>query len=182
MLNAVLNPTDITIRGLASSHFARRYFGNLFWFLFLRLLRCFSSAGLPTYTYFIQYRLTGYCPAGFPHSDICGSTLICSSPQLFAAYHVLLRLLMPRHSPCALLNLTSSQLSLLALCSISVALRFSARLLLFPKKSLRAFSGALLRSALLNFLKINQLLKRSLVLLSDFFIMWVSVLCYTFKE
>ena len=29
---------------------------------------------------------------GFPHSDICGSRDICSSPQLFAACHVLLRL------------------------------------------------------------------------------------------
>jgi hypothetical protein len=27
-----------------------------------------------------------------PHSDICGSPVICTSPQLFAAYHVLLRL------------------------------------------------------------------------------------------
>jgi hypothetical protein len=43
---------------------------------------------------------------GFPHSDICGSMLICSSPQLFAACHVLLRLLMPRHPPCALFGLT----------------------------------------------------------------------------
>ena len=32
-------------RGLGSSHFARRYFGNRFFFLFLRLLRCFSSPG-----------------------------------------------------------------------------------------------------------------------------------------
>ena len=31
---------------------------------------------------------------------------ICSSPQLFAAYHVFLRLLVPRHPPCALINLT----------------------------------------------------------------------------
>ena len=30
---------------LGSFHFARRYFGNRFFFLFLRLLRCFSSAG-----------------------------------------------------------------------------------------------------------------------------------------
>ena len=29
----------------ASFHFARRYFGNRFFFLFLRLLRCFSSPG-----------------------------------------------------------------------------------------------------------------------------------------
>ena len=43
---------------------------------------------------------------GFPHSEIYGSRLICSSPQLIAAYHVLHRLLMPRHSPCALFSLT----------------------------------------------------------------------------
>ena len=36
---------------------------------------------------------------GFPHSDICGSIRICQSPQLFAAYHVLLRLLEPQASP-----------------------------------------------------------------------------------
>ena len=47
---------------------------------------------------------------GFPHSEICGSTDICSSPQLIAAYHVLLRLLLPRHSPCALSNLTVASL------------------------------------------------------------------------
>ena len=33
--------------GLGSSHFARRYFGNRCFFLFLRLLRCFSSPGSP---------------------------------------------------------------------------------------------------------------------------------------
>ena len=31
--------------GLGSFHFARRYSGNRVFFLFLRLLRCFSSAG-----------------------------------------------------------------------------------------------------------------------------------------
>ena len=46
---------------------------------------------------------------GFPHSEISGSQLICSSPKLIAAYHVLHRLLMPRHSPCALISLTSSK-------------------------------------------------------------------------
>ena len=40
--------------------------------------------------------------AGLPHSDICGSQLMCNSPQLFAAYHVLLRLWEPRHPPYAL--------------------------------------------------------------------------------
>ena len=43
---------------------------------------------------------------GFPHSDICGSSDICSLPQLIAAYRVLRRLSVPRHSPCALSNLT----------------------------------------------------------------------------
>ena len=33
--------------GLGSFHFARRYFGNRVFFLFLRLLRCFSSPGSP---------------------------------------------------------------------------------------------------------------------------------------
>ena len=41
----------------------------------------------------------------FPHSEIHGSKLICSSPWLIAACHVLLRLLMPRHSPYALFRL-----------------------------------------------------------------------------
>ncbi len=42
---AVHNPTGIATHGLASFHFARRYFENRCFFLFLRLLRCFSSAG-----------------------------------------------------------------------------------------------------------------------------------------
>ena len=45
--------------------------------------------------------------AGFPHSEICGSMLMCSSPQLFAAYRVFHRLPVPGHPPCALLCLTS---------------------------------------------------------------------------
>ena len=36
---------DCTQSGLGSFHFARRYFGNRCFFLFLRLLRCFSSPG-----------------------------------------------------------------------------------------------------------------------------------------
>ena len=45
-------------------------------------------------------------PVGFPHSDIPGSKTVCVSPRLFAAYHVLHRLLVPRHPPCALSSLT----------------------------------------------------------------------------
>ena len=48
---------------------------------------------------------------GFPHSDIHGSTLVFNSPWLFAAYHVLHRLLAPRHPPSALNSLTTKPLS-----------------------------------------------------------------------
>jgi hypothetical protein len=50
-----------------------------------------------------------FTPVGLPHSDICGSRDICSSPQLFAACRVLRRLSVPRHSPCALCNLTFTE-------------------------------------------------------------------------
>ena len=42
--------------------------------------------------------------AGLPHSDITGSIPVCSSPVLFAAYHVLHRLQKPRHPPFALVT------------------------------------------------------------------------------
>ena len=45
-LVAVRTP-ECTHSGLGSFHFARRYFGNRCFFLFLRLLRCFSSPGSP---------------------------------------------------------------------------------------------------------------------------------------
>ena len=76
----------------------------------------FQFRRFPSYAYFVQRRMTGYCPAGLPHSDIPGSMDICSSPRLFAACHVLLRLLMPRHSPCALISLTISSGSQKELC------------------------------------------------------------------
>ena len=46
--------------------------------------------------------VTGLQPAGLPHWEICGSNHMCQSPQLIAAYHVLLRLWEPRHPPYAL--------------------------------------------------------------------------------
>ncbi len=44
---------------------------------------------------------------GFPHSEIPGSMPTCGSPRLIAACHVLHRLLLPRHPPCALSSLTT---------------------------------------------------------------------------
>ena len=103
--HAVRTPV-CTHTGLGSFHFARRYFGNRIF--------SFSSSGyldvsvhrVPSVYLWIQYTVTEVCSAGFPHSDICGSMDICSSPQLFAAYHVFHRLLVPRHPPCALYSLT----------------------------------------------------------------------------
>ena len=59
---SVRNPESITTLGLASFPFARRYSGNRFFFLFLRLLRCFSSAGLPPPYYFIHMAVIGHEP------------------------------------------------------------------------------------------------------------------------
>ena len=70
----------------------------------------FQFRPFPTYAYFIQRTLTRSSRAGFPHSEISGSKPICGSPKLIAACHVLRRLLMPRHPPCALCRLTSSSL------------------------------------------------------------------------
>ena len=74
----------------------------------------FSSSGyldvsvhrVPLHALWIGAWMTGVCPAGFPHSEIHGSRDICYSPWLFAAYHVFLRLSVPRHPPCALSCLT----------------------------------------------------------------------------
>ena len=61
---------------------------------------------------YIHPAMTGYCPAGLPHSDTPGSQPVCGSPRLFAAYRVLLRLSAPRHPPCTLSSLTKLEYSL----------------------------------------------------------------------
>ena len=74
----------------------------------------FSSSGyldvsvhrVPFLTLWIGVRTTEVYSARFPHSEISGSMDICSSPKLFAAYHVLHRLLVPRHPPYALISIT----------------------------------------------------------------------------
>ena len=68
----------------------------------------FQFPAFPSYTllYSCMDNLT-FIQVEFPHSDIHGLKDICSYPWLFAAYHVLLRLLVPRHSPYALSSLTS---------------------------------------------------------------------------
>ena len=114
IIYAVRTPTCTHI-GLGSFHFARRYFGNRIF--------SFSSSGyldvsvhrVPLHTLWIGVWMIRVLRTGFPHSDICGSRIICISPQLFAAYHVFLRLLVPRHPPCALFCLISSMHSVASL-------------------------------------------------------------------
>ena len=92
------NPLAARHQGLGFSRFARHYSGNHCYFLFLCLLRCFSSAGwLSDCSELYIFNVQG-CPIR-KSSDI---SLVCSSPKLIAAYHVLHRLSDPRHSPYAL--------------------------------------------------------------------------------
>ena len=74
-------------------------------FLFLGVLRCFSSPGWPSAGYVFTRRLTA-CAVRLPDSGISGSTPVSGFPELFAAVHALHRLSTPRHSPCALSSLT----------------------------------------------------------------------------
>ena len=53
----------------------------------------------------IAHAINDELSGGFPHSEIPGSKLILSSPGLIAEYHVLHRLLLPRHPPNALIAL-----------------------------------------------------------------------------
>ena len=84
----------------------------------------FQFRAFPSYAYLIQRTIRRYCLRGFPHSEISGSTDICSSPKLIAACHVLRRLLMPRHSPCALFSLTFVVVDSISFAS-SLALKLS---------------------------------------------------------
>ena len=106
--NTVLcpNPECITTLGLASSAFARHYLRNLCWFLFLALLRCFSSGGSPHTPMYSVYDDKTFLLPDCSIRKSTDITLTYSSPWLIAVSHVLLRLSVPRHSPCALCSLT----------------------------------------------------------------------------
>ena len=101
--------------GLGSSSFARHYSRNRWFSFFSSGYLDVSVHRVPHHNLWIQLWLTELYSAGFPHSDIHGSIDICSSPWLFAAYHVFLRLLVPRHPPCALFCLISSMHSVASL-------------------------------------------------------------------
>ena len=64
--------------------------------------------------------------SGLSHSEISGLTLVCSYPKLIAAYHVLRRLLVPRHPPYALIRFKNLSVivlpRILALCILFTTL------------------------------------------------------------
>ena len=66
----------------------------------------FQFRRFPSLCYFIHITMLKYCFSGLLHSEIHGSMPACGSPWLIAARCVLLRLPVPRHSPCALCSLT----------------------------------------------------------------------------
>ena len=81
-----------------------------------------SVQAVPHRNLWIQLRLTEYCSAGFPHSEIHGSLPAFDFPWLIVDRYVLHRLPMPRHPPCALLSLTFSELCVLMFVNFSTRL------------------------------------------------------------
>ena len=100
----------------------------------------FHFGGFPSLYYLIHIMILDSSSRWFPNSEICGSILIYSSPQLIAVSHVLLRLPMPRHSPYALFRLNFPifiNLSIYALLSqiiFSVVVYFSTVFFAFCAK------------------------------------------------
>ena len=110
------NPKCIATFGLASSAFARHYSRNLGWFLFLRVLRCFSSPGSLRNTmdscYVTWFFTMWVSPFGNPWIE--------AYLQLPMAYRSLSR---PSSAPDAkAFTLRSCSLELLVYCSYTLVL------------------------------------------------------------
>ena len=104
-------------------------YGITFVFFSCRYLDVSVPYVSPHYTTFSCNDTWSSISGEFPHSDICGSITICVSPQLFAACHVLHRLLIPRHSPYALISLTF-YLSILIFSGFSLLRLFPSLIIL----------------------------------------------------
>ena len=74
-------------------------------FLFLWVLRCFTSPRVASADYVFIRRWPPMKVAGLPHSEISGSKPVDGSPKLIAVFRVLHSLLMPRHPSCARIRL-----------------------------------------------------------------------------
>ena len=93
-LMQVLYPNGISTVRLGSSDFARHYFRNRFFFLFLRVIRCFSSPGSLDITIDSLYRTATLLAVS---SLIRISAATIAHLQLAAAFRSLSR---PSSAPC----------------------------------------------------------------------------------
>ena len=92
--------------GLGCSAFARHYYRNRGFFLFLQVLRWFTSLSSLMPAYVFSGMFPRFAREGFPIRRSPVITPVCGLPKLIAACHVLHRLSLPRHPPCALSSLT----------------------------------------------------------------------------
>ncbi len=100
------NPRRVShTHGLASSAFARHYSRNHNCFLFLWVLRCFTSPRSLPHPIYSGTGNTTSLVLGYPIRTPSDLSSVDSSPRLIAASHVLHRLLVPRHPPYALTHL-----------------------------------------------------------------------------
>ena len=73
----------------------------------------FHFPTLPPPALCVQAGATGhYAQSGFPIRKSPDRSLVADSPGLIAGSYVLLRLLVPRHPPCALINLATTDVML----------------------------------------------------------------------
>ena len=114
----------------------------------------------------IQYMIYRLHLYGLLHSDICGSQFAYNLPQLFAVNHVLLRLPVPRHPPCALISFTICNWVLFKnTCSFT-------RLDLFLKKSCRFTWLYFLMFLIFNFQDAFSILFQEQKLIDNFFFIY----------
>jgi hypothetical protein len=120
---------------------------SLICFLFLRVLRWFTSPGLLLPAYEFSGGSRNLTCEGLPHSEIPGSMPVCGSPRLIAACHVLHRFSAPRHSPSTLSSLTIKYLRRESSFFLITRLLLSKTLITADQKAprcvRRAFSSAL---------------------------------------
>src|SRR5262249_502778 len=114
-------------------------------FLFLRVLRWFTSPGLPLPAYEFSRGSPEMTLEGLPHSEIPGSVPVCGSPGLIAACHVLHRFSAPRHPPSTLTSLTIKYLRRES--SISTRLLLSKTVITADQKAPRTPGSFLIRAA-----------------------------------
>ena len=112
-------------------------------------------------------------PCEFPHSEIFGSLAMCAYPKLIAAYHVLHRLLMPRHSPCALCSLTychdiSFKTKLQRIFLGSVVLTYLYNYVQFSKNNVVGLNGLEPSTSRLSGVRSNQLSYKPMNLASTY--------------